>query len=340
MMRELDPSIFCPRPTVTYPRLSIVVPSFNSRETLAGLIESLVHQTAKPRQFELIVVDDGSTDRTSEWLARQRLPYDLDVVRFATNGGCSRSRNAGVERARAALILFLDADMLCGPAVVEKHLSAHEQTRDRAVVGRVLTHPSVRRTPLARWFDSKNPSSQLAALRPTRFITQNLSIPASLLRDVGGFDECFSAYGIEDIELGLRLSGIPGYELCYAPEALAYHCQNLDFTAKLDKVRRTGQFNLAHLSAKFPAEMASLPLGRLVRIPGESPRWSKRVIQAALSCPMTETLLRWAAERLPDGSLNLRIVDFLFAQALLRGYRESQPDRVSLGVLQQHGRRI
>ena len=97
---------------MAHPRLSIVVPSYNSRETLARLIESLVHQTAQPSHFELIVVDDGSTDRPSEWLARQRLPYELHVVRFATNGGCSRSRNAGVERAHAALILFLDADML------------------------------------------------------------------------------------------------------------------------------------------------------------------------------------------------------------------------------------
>ena len=191
------------------------------------------------------------------------------------------------------------------------------------------THPGIRRTPLARWFDSKNSSSHLGALRPTRFITQNLSIPASLLRDVGGFDERFSAYGIEDIELGLRLSRVPDYELCYAPEALVYHCQDSEFQAKLDKVRLTGRYNLAYLCTKFPAEMASLPLGRLVRIPGESPRWSKRLTQAALTCPGTETLLRWASERLPDGRLNLRIVDFLFAQALLRGYRESHPDRVS-----------
>ncbi len=325
---------------MTHPRLSIVVPSFNSRETLAGLIESLEYQTAKPSHFELIVVDDGSTDRTSEWLARQRLPYDLQVVRFATNSGCSRSRNAGVERAHAALILFLDADMLCFPGVVERHLNAHEQTRAHAVVGRVLTHPSIRRTPLAQWFDSKNPSSHVAALRPTRFITQNLSIPASLLSAVGGFDERFSAYGLEDIELGLRLSRVPGYELSYVPEALAYHYQDLDFNPKLDKVRRTGRENLPYLCSKFPAEVASLPLGRLVRIPGESPRWSKRLTQAALFCPGTETLLRWVAERLPEGRLNRRIVDFLFAQALLRGYRESQPDRVSPGLLPQHGRNV
>ena len=219
--------------------------------------------------------------------------------------------------------------MLCGPMVVEKHLSAHEPTRDHAVVGRVLTHPSIRRTPLARWFDSKNPSSHLGALRPTRFITQNLSIPASLLSDVGGFDGRFSEYGMEDIELGLRLSRVSAYQLCYAPEALAYHCQDLDFRTKLDKVRRTGQYNLAYLGARFPVELASLPLGRLVRIPGESPRWSKRLTQAALTCPGTETLVRWVAGQLPDSRLNLRMVDFLFAQALLRGYRESQSDRVS-----------
>ena len=308
---------------MTCPRLSIVVPSFNSRQTLAGLIESLAHQTAQPSDFELIVVDDGSTDRTAEWLARQTLPYELHLVRFPTNRGCSRSRNAGVERARAALILFLDADMLCGPAVVEKHLNVHERRRNHAVVGRVLTHPSIRRTPLVHWFDSKNPSSELGPLRPTRFITQNLSISASLLNLVGGFDERFSAYGLEDIELGVRLSRVPGYELSYAPDALAYHCQDLDFNSRLDKFRVTGQYNLPYLCAKFPAEIASLPLGRLVRIPGERSRLSKGLIQAALTCPVTGSLLRGVAQRLPDGRVSLKIVDFLFAQALLQGYRAS-----------------
>ena len=322
------------------PKLSIVVPSFNSRETLAGLMRSLVHQTARPRDFELIVVDDGSTDRTSEWLARQSLPYELHIIRFATNGGCSRSRNAGVERAHAELILFLDADMLCDPTLVAKHLSAHEETRDHAVVGRVLTHPSFRRTPLAQWFDSKNPSSQVGTLPPTRFITQNLSVPASLLRRVGGFDERFSAYGIEDIELGVRLSRVPGYELRYAPEALAYHCQNLEFKAKLDKVRLTGRYNLAYLCAKCPAEMESLPIGRLVRVPGQRDCWSRRSIRAALICPMTDALLRWIAERLPDGRLKRNIVEFLFAQALLRGYRESQRDRVLPTFAPQHRRHV
>lgn len=310
---------------MTGPRLSIVVPSFNSRQTLAGLFDSLAHQTAPSSDFELIVVDDGSTDGTAEWLVRQRLPYEFHLVRFPTNSGCSRSRNAGVERARAALILFLDADMFCGPAVVEKHLVAHERRRDRAVAGRVLTHPSIRRTPLAHWFDSKNPSSELGPLRPTRFITQNLSIPATLLDLVGGFDERFTTYGIEDIELGVRLSRVPGYELSYAPDAMAYHCQDLDFNAKLEKVRMTGRYNLPYLCAKFPAEIASLPLGRLVRIPGERPRLSKALIQAVLTCPMTERVLRGVAQRLPEGRLNLKIVDFLFAQALLRGYRASAP---------------
>ena len=102
-----------------------------------------------------------------------------------------------------------DADMLCGPAVVEKHLSAHEHTRGHAVVGRVLTHPGIRRTPLARWFDSKNPSSHLGALRPTRFITQNLSIPASLLSDVGGFDERFSVTASRISNWGCACPGFP-----------------------------------------------------------------------------------------------------------------------------------
>ena len=180
---------------MSHPRLSIVVPATTAGRPSPGSIESLVHQTAHPSDFELIVVDDGSTESEPRngWLVKD-CPMSFTSFHSPRTGDVRAPGMQGVEQADATLILFLDADMLCGPAVVEKHLSAHEQTPDRAVVGRVLTHPSIRRTPLARWFDLKNPSSHLGALRPTHFVTQNLSIPASLLSNVGGFDERFSEY--------------------------------------------------------------------------------------------------------------------------------------------------
>ena len=179
---------------------------------------------------------------------------------------------------------------------------AHEPTCDHAVVRPVLTYrafidaarPTVR---------PEQPFFPPGALRPTRFITQNPSIPASLLSHVGGFDGRFS-------DSAWRISnwGCACPSFRYSSAMTPRHgvpSPGLHSTTKLDKVRRTGQHNLADSGARFPVELASLPLGRLVCIPGESPRWSNRLTQAAFTCPGTETLVRWVAGQLPDSRLNL-----------------------------------
>jgi len=310
------------------PVLSVVIPSFNSLKTLTLTLESLGEQTLGAARFEVVVVDDGSSDGTSEWLEGRKFPYELQLIRFPSNGGCSRTRNAGVARARSPLILFVDSDMFCTPTLLQKHLDAYRGGDRHAVVGRVLTHSSIPTTALTRWFDSKNPAHGTPTLAPTRFITQNLSIPASVFREVGGFDEWFRAYGIEDIDIGLRLAKLPGYELRYLPDALAFHCQDEKLEEKLDKVSRTGRHNLGYLCSKFSIEIRSLGLAQFVPLPGEKPGLRKRLIQLAMTSSVVRRMLLRLAHQLPDGFFHRKVFDFLFAQALFRGYRESQRKHV------------
>lgn len=88
-------------------RISVIVPAYNAAETIGAALDSALGQTYAP--YEIIVIDDGSTDDTARVLARYR---DRLVYLKQANSGPAAARNRGLERARGDLIAFLDADDL------------------------------------------------------------------------------------------------------------------------------------------------------------------------------------------------------------------------------------
>ncbi|MEZ5947471.1 MAG: glycosyltransferase family A protein [Hyphomonas sp.] len=102
--------------------ISVIVPAWNAERYLARTLESIENQTY--RNFEVIIIDDGSTDRTSE-IARQWASKDTRFhVLQKANGGVASARNAGIEVAKGCLIAPCDADDLWSPRKLEKHLAA------------------------------------------------------------------------------------------------------------------------------------------------------------------------------------------------------------------------
>src|SRR5690349_12686793 len=116
------------------PRVSVVVPTFNRRASLHRLLMALSAQTYPTEQFEVIVVDDGSTDGTDQLLASLITPYALQVIRQA-NGGPAVARNRGVASAHGALIVFLDDDVEPVPELLAEHVAVHDAESDPVVIG-------------------------------------------------------------------------------------------------------------------------------------------------------------------------------------------------------------
>ena len=118
---------------------SVVVPTYNRCDRLRRVLGALADQTLPRDSFEVIVVSDGSTDGTDEYLRGGQTPVDVVAV-TQPNSGPGPARNAGVERARGDLVVFVDDDVVAEPDLVEQHVRSHEHDDGRLVViGPMLT---------------------------------------------------------------------------------------------------------------------------------------------------------------------------------------------------------
>lgn len=210
------------------PLLSIVVPTRNRRALLERTLPTLIAQDLGPSDFEVVVVSDGSTDGTLGYLASVTSRVPVRVVDRA-GGGLAAARNAGIAAALGTVVLLMDDDMVCGPALARTHLLAHADAPESVVCGPTLTHPSSRpglATEYARrWYAAY-------AARLTRdgcarsehdvWVTSNCSAPRRLFEAHHGYDEAF-AYS-EDAELAIRLwrAGVPFRFLASGPAHEVY----------------------------------------------------------------------------------------------------------------------
>src|SRR6516165_9610456 len=106
------------------PVVSVVIPTFNRLARLQQVLAALSAQTYPRDRFEVVVVSDGSTDGTDEFLAEAAAPFELTVV-TQPNQGPAVARNRGVASARGSIVLFIDDDVVATPALVQEHVAGH-----------------------------------------------------------------------------------------------------------------------------------------------------------------------------------------------------------------------
>ncbi|HYN22100.1 MAG TPA: glycosyltransferase family A protein, partial [Thermoanaerobaculia bacterium] len=117
-------------------QFSVVIPTHNRLEVLAEVLQALEFQEAAP-SFEVVVVDDGSTDGTAEWLRGRTFNLPLRVL-IQTNSGPAAARNTGIAVAAGEWVAFLGDDTVPSPGWLAAHREAHRSRRDDphlAVIG-------------------------------------------------------------------------------------------------------------------------------------------------------------------------------------------------------------
>jgi glycosyltransferase involved in cell wall biosynthesis len=188
-------------------------------------LRSLFRQTAPPDSYEVIVSIDGSDDGTREMLRSLAPPYALRVA-DGPHRGRAAACNAALELARGEIVIILDDDMEVLPEFIERHRRHHPEGSRLCVMGAVPVQIH-ERSPLAARHIADRFKAHLATIGqpdhvfvPRDFYSGNTSLRAEVLREVGGFDDSFTVYGNEDVELGVRLRDA-GIALRYDPTAIA-----------------------------------------------------------------------------------------------------------------------
>lgn len=195
--------------------LSVIVPTYNQAPLLRECLRTLQQQTLSPETYEIVVVDDGSTDETPEVI--RRAGGRVRGIRPGANRGRSAARNAGVAQARGDLIVFVDSDVVVRPDFLSWHLQMH-QRHGAGILSRgpVVLVPNVRSAAGAR--------VPRVAASPAYLDTANAGVERDALQRVGGFDEGFPGYGWEDVDLGMRLKRL-GVRRVFCPQAAVFHIQ-------------------------------------------------------------------------------------------------------------------
>lgn len=233
--------------------VSVVVPTFNRRQSLKRLVEALALQTFPADEFEVVIVSDGSTDGTDDDLRDDRLARRVRPV-FQSNSGPAVARNTGVAAARAPLILFLDDDVVPEPTLVEEHVKSHEGSDGRLVViGPMLTPPDFTMSPWVRW-EQAMLEKQYAAMASgeyeahlRQFYTGNASLARDQILSAGGFSARFRR--AEDMELAYRLDAA-GARWRFNPRAVTHHYAERTFGAWLQIPRAYGRANVEFARAE------------------------------------------------------------------------------------------
>jgi len=204
------------------PTVSVIIPTYNRANLIGRAIQSVLNQTYK--DFELIIVDDGSTDNTKEVIKEfQKKDKKINYIRHEKNKGGSAARNTGIKLARGAYIAFLDSDDEWLPEKLERQIKAFEESGSQ--VGVIYTEFAVVSTN-GKSMRERNKNLRYQGLRGSILeellisncvgTTSTVMVKRECFKEVGGFDEAL--WSCQDWDLWLRLAKV--YQFKYIPSFL------------------------------------------------------------------------------------------------------------------------
>ncbi|HEX5713232.1 MAG TPA: glycosyltransferase family 2 protein [Solirubrobacterales bacterium] len=240
------------------PELSVVIATHNRAQMLHRCLDTLAQQTADPDSFEVVVVNDGSSDGTAELVEGIDVPYALRQLRL-NKAGQPSAQNAGIEAAAAPVVLTLDDDIICSPTLIEAHIEGHRENPRTIGIG------ALTQAPIADddWFAlavSRGWAEHYENLAGrqanwTDCFGANVSFPRQALLDAGGIaTDLVVAF---DFDIALRLSE-RGYVPRFLPQAHGIHDDKRKGTrATLRDATRQGTMHV-ELSRRYPNRLTEL----------------------------------------------------------------------------------
>ena len=202
--------------------ISIIIPAKNAADTIENCLRVALSQRYVDMDYEVIVVDDGSTDRTAEIARSMRAR-----VIVQENAGPAAARNAGANAAHGEILAFTDADCVPSP---EWLLHLTQPFRDPQVIGTKGTYRTNQSKFVPRFVQQEYEFKyqRMSRQESIDFIdTYSAAYRRDVFLENGGFETAFAVPSVEDQEFSFRLAR-KGYRLVFAPKAIVYHQHDND----------------------------------------------------------------------------------------------------------------
>jgi len=315
---------------VSLPTVSVIIPTYNRKDMLRETLISLAQQTYPSDRFEVIVVDDGSTDGTEE-IAAEAFPFTLRYF-WQTNQGDAEARNLGARQSQADILVFLDDDILVELDYLTYLIREHDMCQNRIVVGTVNIRPE-ETTPLSQTLNASLASNHNSVeLAFTDVYSNNMSLRREAYFEVGMMQDLdFPGSSMWcDIDLAYRAYR-QGFDFRRSTKAGCWHRDYFAFSMDRYKKRiRTAAYRAVVLFQKYPELPPHLHMfcDKTPIIWGQDPPRlivRKLVRSMASSRPALwsmEQLVSALENRYPASTMLPSLYRYIIGGHIFQGYRE------------------
>jgi len=251
------------QPAGARPRLSVVMPVYNAESTLAECLTRLCNSSFG--DFEIVLVDDGSTDHTRAIAAN----FPVRIVRSAGRVGPAAARNVGAGAADGDVLFFLDSDVMVRPDTVSRVAAAFERTDVEGVIG--VQAADMRHRDLPSQY--KNLWMRWTYLQKTGDVPLFYTTAAAIRREAflraGGFDQSYATPNVEDTAFGQKLAQL-GIRVRVAPDVEVEHVKRYSIAGLLrtDFMRAVSMTRLKLRERRdFASNNTSIPSTYMASVP-------------------------------------------------------------------------
>lgn len=319
---------------MTEPFVSVIIPTYNRAESLRRTLDSLALQTYPMDRFEVIVVDDGSTDDTRT-IGEERFPFKLRYFR-QSNQGAVVARNLGVQHSSAEVLVFLDDDVIVEPNFVSCLAKEHGQYDRAILMGAFRPYVTGQDPPFrAIWASTMAPRGHGEGAESASFtecVSHNMSLRREHFFAIGRFQYPSRGGwpGWDDIDLAYRAHML-GFAFIRVAGAVGCHIDHAldDLATSYERAYRAGRSAVA-LFGKHPDLRPHLPMFRdktPILLRSDPPRLILR--KAARAVTAWRPLL-WGMEQLvhflervaPRPALLRPLYRWILSSYIYRGYRQ------------------
>jgi glycosyltransferase involved in cell wall biosynthesis len=316
------------------PTVSVIIPTYNRKDLLRDTLQSLVQVTYPSDRFEVIIVDDGSTDGTQQ-ITAETFPFTLRYVQ-QSNQGDAAARNFGAQQSQADLLVFLDDDILVEPEYLTHLIQAHEMSQNRIVVGTWNLWPA-ETTPFSQslYVSSSVDDKDADAVTELLFrdvFSNNMSLRRDTYFKIGmmqGLDFPGSSMWC-DLDFNYRAYQ-QGYKFYRSIKAICWHRDYTVHSFNTYKKRmRTAAYRAVVLFQRYPALLAHVPMfydETPINWRQDTPhliarKLTRTVASSRLALWTMEQIVHALEKRYPASTLLPSLYRFIVGAYIFLGYRE------------------